>query len=577
MRNLFSVSFALALIGLLLLTPAGARADIRAPGAGRPVDGLIPRAYLPLVVGGGQAVATPVIRRFTADPASIAAGATSMLSWQVTGATSLSISPAVGAVTGTSVAVSPAATTRYTLTATNAAGSVAAQVTVTVVEPPPATGGFFIMPTPDIELPTSHPTLAVDPAGGVHIAFTPQSAGQDNPTRPAYYAYCAANCTGPAAFTLLHLGDGVDFASLALDPAGHPRLLLRKPVQSTYLFQFWQCDGGCTSLGGWQSGDVGYTYARPVGWVEAFIHSFALDHLGRPRFVYYDNGADYEDPHTGVFYAWCDAACTNAANWYEARLLDDGYASDFDLAFGPAGQPRLAYVTYDSAAMAQQAAYAECEQNCHDASNWSRIVLANTVSASVTHWATFSLAVDSRGKPRLALYTGTGLGGSLAPNSLYYLVCDAPSCTQDQAWSALKLPLPETQGEEGVALALDGQDRPRIAYHAPLAAGFGLRYAWCNADCAASAQGWQAREVESSEEVNAELPIPPWPGCAFPQCNPPIPPCTLSSWDSGVRPALALDAGGHPRIAYDADHRQGGACGAFTDTKLTRYTQFGQP
>lgn len=446
-----------------------------------------------------------------------------------------------------------------------------------VPPPPPATGGFFLIPTPDIELPTSHPTLAVDPAGGVHIAFTPESATAENPTRPAIYAYCPANCTGPEAFTRLHLGDGVEFASLALTPSGQPRLLLRKRVQSSYLFQFWQCDGNCTSMAQWISGDVGAAHARPVGWVEEFIHAFALDDQGRPRFVYYDNGADYEDPHWGAFYAYCNADCTTAANWQETRLLDDTDAGEFDLAFGPNGQPRLAWTTFNSETITQQLVYAECEQNCHIVDNWSAIAVADTASASVTHWTVFDLAVATTGKPRLALYTGTGAGGSLAPNSLYYLACDAAQCAADQVWSALRL-LPGTQGEDGVALALDSQNRPRIAYHAPLAAGFGLFYAWCNAnDCATATQGWQAQEMEANEEIDAELPIPPWPGCAFPQCNPPIPPCTMSFWDGGVRPALALDAAGHPRIAYDADHRQGGGCGAFTDAKLTRFIQFGQP
>ena len=88
-------------------------------------------------------------------------------------------------------------------------GSVSAQVTVTVSGGQPPVGGFFIVPTPDIELPTSHPTAKVDLAGGVHVAFTPQSANPNNPERPAYYAYCPASCTSPAAFTIVSLGDGV--------------------------------------------------------------------------------------------------------------------------------------------------------------------------------------------------------------------------------------------------------------------------------------------------------------------------------------------------------------------------------
>lgn len=439
--------------------------------------------------------------------------------------------------------------------------------------------GFFVPAIPNIELPTSHPTIAVDATGGVHLAFTPQSAAPSTPARPAYYAYCPANCTSAAAFTLVFLGDGVDYASLALDPAGHPRLLLRIPAQSgsTFGFQYWSCDSGCFSPAGWTSGDIGYAYRRQVGWVEPFIHSFALDHQGRPRFVYYDTGANSDDPHWGVFYAFCDDDCTTAANWYETRLLDDPDAYGFDLAFSPVGGPRLVYATYDRDTLAQPVAYAECDQSCQSAANWSGIRLADTVSASVMYFTTYALALDSNGKPRLALYTGTGVGGGLAPNTLYLLACDAAECAQAQAWSALNLNLPSTHGEEGVDLALDAQNRPRLAYHAPLAAGFGLYYAWCNANCLTEAQGWQYREIEPSEQINAELPIPPWSGCAFPQCNPPVPPCTISTWDDGLRPALTLDAAGHPRLAYDAHHEQGGACGSFTDTKLTRYIQFNQP
>ena len=443
---------------------------------------------------------------------------------------------------------------------------------------PPDATGFFLVPTPNIELPTSHPTMAVDPAGGVHVAFTPQAGASQAPARPAYYAYCAANCTTSSAFTILQLGDGVDYASLALDPLGRPRLLLRIPAQSgaIFIFQYWMCNSNCLARDQWRSGAIGYTYARPIGWVEPFIHAFALDQAGRPRFVYYDNGADHEDAHRGVFYASCDRDCTAAAQWRELRLLDDPHAHDFDLAFGPDGQPRMVYATYNSGELTQPVVYVECNQQCHLIESWSTVLLADTVSASVSHFAVFALEVDSEGKPRVALYTGTGAGGSLSTNTLYYLTCDA-ACAQTQAWSVLNLGFPETHGEEGVDLALDAQNRPRLAYHAPMGAGFGLQYAWCDSDCATSAQGWRTQKMEASEEGNAELPIPPWSGCAFPQCNPPIPPCTVSTWDSGLRPALALDAAGNPRIAFDAHHEQGGACGTFTDTKQSRFIQFVQP
>lgn len=76
----------------------------------------------------------PAISSFTASPESIQAGESSTLTWSVdSGATSLTITPGVGDVTGeTSVSVTPSTTTEYTLTAVGDEGTSTASVTVTV-------------------------------------------------------------------------------------------------------------------------------------------------------------------------------------------------------------------------------------------------------------------------------------------------------------------------------------------------------------------------------------------------------------------------------------------------------------
>ena len=76
----------------------------------------------------------PAISSFTASPTSIASGSSSTLSWATTGATSIAITPGTFDSTSTSgsLSVSPTATTSYTLTATNAAGSTTATAPVTV-------------------------------------------------------------------------------------------------------------------------------------------------------------------------------------------------------------------------------------------------------------------------------------------------------------------------------------------------------------------------------------------------------------------------------------------------------------
>ncbi len=62
----------------------------------------------------------------------VSAGTPVALSWNVTGASYLIVSPGVGAVRGTSVSVSPAQSTTYTLYATNAFGRTTATMNITV-------------------------------------------------------------------------------------------------------------------------------------------------------------------------------------------------------------------------------------------------------------------------------------------------------------------------------------------------------------------------------------------------------------------------------------------------------------
>jgi len=86
--------------------------------------------------------------RFTATPSQIAAGQSSTLAWNVTNATSVSISGVGSGLNAQGTAtVSPTTTTTYTLTATGASGqTVTATVTVTVGASKPAIIRFAAAP-----------------------------------------------------------------------------------------------------------------------------------------------------------------------------------------------------------------------------------------------------------------------------------------------------------------------------------------------------------------------------------------------------------------------------------------------
>jgi hypothetical protein len=76
---------------------------------------------------------------FSATPATVQIGESTLLTWSTTDAETVSIEPEIGPVTPNgSISVSPAETTTYTITATGPGGSVSATVSVTVTYPVPA-------------------------------------------------------------------------------------------------------------------------------------------------------------------------------------------------------------------------------------------------------------------------------------------------------------------------------------------------------------------------------------------------------------------------------------------------------
>lgn len=76
----------------------------------------------------------PRISSFTAQPTTVAPGASSRLSWTVSGASSVTIS-GIGAVSGSSVSVSPSASTTYVMTASNPNGTATASLLVAADAP----------------------------------------------------------------------------------------------------------------------------------------------------------------------------------------------------------------------------------------------------------------------------------------------------------------------------------------------------------------------------------------------------------------------------------------------------------
>jgi hypothetical protein len=271
----------------------------------------------------------------------------------------------------------------------------------------------------------------------------------------------------------------------------------------------------------------------------------------------------------------CETNCTVAGQWTKTLLAENEWRNP-SLAVGPGGQARLVVAFQDPNTYEPLVAYLECASGCSDGSQWLGTVLVGTATSGANSDNAFVLRLDASGRPRLALYPGTGDGGDLPPNRLYYLTCDS-NCASAANWSANDIGLDNYAGEGGLDLALDAQNRPRLAYRLP-APTDELAYAWCNANCGTSQSDWHARLVPTTALAQQQLPIDPMQGCPSPRCIPPIPPCTSAFWDAGYWPSLALDPAGHPRIGFDIKHQQfGGGCTSGTDARFAWFVGFDQP
>jgi len=93
-----------------------------------------------------QATALPEIGDFQATPSNLTLGQQLSLSWNVTGASRVVISPDIGAVApGGSRAVAPAADTRYTINAINSGGVTSRSVDVKVTQPSLNTSDLLVL------------------------------------------------------------------------------------------------------------------------------------------------------------------------------------------------------------------------------------------------------------------------------------------------------------------------------------------------------------------------------------------------------------------------------------------------
>jgi hypothetical protein len=147
----------------------------------------------------------PAVNSFSAEPSTITQGQEAALSWDVSGAASVSIDQDIGTVSSSGTqTVSPDTTTTYHLTATNSAGPVSASFTITVKEPPePAVTSFSASPSSIAAGESATLQWKVARASYVNIdqgigIVTSSGTQVVTPTKTTTYTITATNAAGAA-------------------------------------------------------------------------------------------------------------------------------------------------------------------------------------------------------------------------------------------------------------------------------------------------------------------------------------------------------------------------------------------
>lgn len=161
----------------------------------------------------------PSVVSFAASPATIVAGASTTLSWQVTGADTIVVTDAAdvvvydGADAAGSQVVSPATTTVYTLKATGPGGTASAEADVTVQ---PATATFTNAAS--ISIPAGAPGTTNGPADPYPATIT--VSGMPGSVQKVTVTIASWSHTFPGDVGLLLVGPGGESAELLSDVGG---------------------------------------------------------------------------------------------------------------------------------------------------------------------------------------------------------------------------------------------------------------------------------------------------------------------------------------------------------------------
>jgi hypothetical protein len=294
--------------------------------------------------------------------------------------------------------------------------------------------------------------MVVDAQGKFHLAYT----GYFSTGPRLVYGTCAADCLSIGSWHRVVVAEAPTFStigsSLAVDPAGRPRLAYTIREGSHSRLLYGRCDDACTEGSRWSSVELRSRTADASFSAGVGVPSLALDG-DRPRMIVTSHGPG--DPYR-LWYAECDDACLDPDRWQYVNPVTQEMWPGANYALAAQGDTvAMAVPGHPFAGSGQYAGlwYAACTAGCLDADAW-----------------TWTRVREEADLPRLALSGGFPHLGHMVwdDNGQPWYAYSGCLVDCDEASNRTTQVLARAGGAAGISIAADAEG-PGVAYQSAAA------------------------------------------------------------------------------------------------------------
>lgn len=250
------------------------------------------------------------------------------------------------------------------------------------------------------------------------------------------------------------------------------------------------CANNCELLENWSVSEV-FNSSVSFGSEPSKIQ-LQLNPENNPRIGFEVNG--YSTQSKGYYYSECDQECHDATNWHTVKFVLAGeniLGESRWFKLNKHGNPRAVTIFSEDANYLEDQRvtliYSSCDNNCLELANWTYTSIATWPDMGLTPSMYTSMELTSMDKPRIGVFALNSTIGSDGSYASLYFECNE-TCENYENWSWVYL---QNQWVSQFDLTLDLEDRVRVAAYSDGT----ISYSKCDDSCL-NENNWHSTSIE---------------------------------------------------------------------------------